>query len=500
MNSLESWVVNSLLQKKGVKMGEPYDHRADKNLFLQLFLQILQQPGEEASTDHNTRSIAPQVYMIDGGTPEFFILSQLKPPLVWYSKSYIDRFARLRYLIMTEPQNPHFSDETLAIIFRTLSDFFLETEKHDSARACFLQSLIQARDYRDDLDYYDGLLFEAHKILSTREFDSEAIAGLVCLYCGFSHELGHFLVEFRPSHFPQTAHPLPTDPGAIKNEWEKSLKQVIDSTGIGVLFAESDLQRAFEDFFETSNLQTEVMADWVGTTLLSNLIDRLQAVTKNTYSKKVFVSETIVGFFIIQALEICHQLTGDAAHLSRIEVLYNRVNRSLHSSTAMDGEDLGRKLSQETFLQGIAATHWTRVQHLRPTLQTLMLRHFHPDTFRLCEGAPASTVCGDELRRREGLAAQNLEACFGFYDNAFRRILYHFSDALSFLSHLSANIPPSVPGLNPTKATDFQTAIAGNMRAHLAGLDSTEDGKTRKSWITSRLIRIEDPEINALLK
>ncbi len=496
MDELDMWMVQSLIRSKGGSSGTLYEQGKDRNLPLQVLLAISEDFlattfGKDSKDAHTKQA---DVFMIQGGAPDFFVLAGLANPAIWYSKTYIDKYLTFRAIIMAETG----FERGTAHLFETLGSFYMSLGNEVFARTCFLQSLIEMPPHTEDADSYDISSEVASRFCFTDQPTQGAEAAMVALYFGLAHELGHVHNPNAVIGKDAQGHPANLERKAICDALLKAGKDILKA---GMLEYSYDLwsEKAARDFddpksiLNINSLRSEIVADWVGFQILLRLMEFVSDRRARTYNKKAFVSEVVVGLFIIQLIEQCRHLAKD--NFTKISELNGKAREAKLSSLFVpldlleEGDDdvLRTELAHLNVLISFAAVHRARVDFLKPTLTTCVLLHLFPDTLMVLSNAVVPRVSQAELSRRESVASSNVEGYFGFYFDSFAKLLARFEDVSLFAAHLITDSPPP-PELNPKGAANLSDAILENLMLHLAQLeDQGEPEKKRRFEILGRL-------------
>jgi hypothetical protein len=496
MDELDMWMLQSLIRSKGCSSGTLYEEGKDRNLPLPLLLAISENLlattfGTDSRGAHMKHA---NVFMIDGGAPEFFVLTGLASPAIWYSKTYIDMHLRFREIIMAE----NGFERGTAHLFETLGSFYMSLGNEAFARTCFLQSLIEMPSDTKNADYYDG----SSEVASRFCFSDQAVQGseaaMVALYFGLAHELGHVYDPRAKIGKNEQKHPVSLERNAIRDALLKAGKEILKANMLEYSYDRwsKEAEREFDDpksILYLDSLRSEIVADWIGFQILFRFMEFASNRIARTYNKKMLISEVVIGLFIIQLLEQCRHLAKN--NLTKISELHGDAKKatlsSLHVPLDMldmvEDDVLRAQLAQTDVLTSFAAVHRARIEFLKPTLTTCILLHLFPDTFMVRGNAMAARVSQAELSRRESVASSNLEGYFFFYHDSFMKLLARFGDLVLFAAHLVTGSPPP-PELNPQSAGNLSEAIAANFLVHFAQLEvEGEPGKKRRSDILRRL-------------
>ncbi len=491
MNDFDLWMVQSLLQSKG-SSGAIYEQGKDMNILLQLLLAVGHQ-FSSGSTENaqNTNATNATIYMIDDGAPEFFVLTGFSEPVVWYSKSYIAKYLTYRNLIMTEEG---IGTIGTANLFETVGSFYLSTGNASFAQTCLIQALIEMPTYTSDIDLYNLLTESAHRSYFHGQSSQECDSGMVALYFGLAHEIGH-LCDKDSTSGSQT-HPKSVDDNDILNALLKAGKEYFNASllphGYEPWAAKLEKEAGnVSSMLSLANLRSEIKADWAGFQILHRFMESAYNFRGITYNKKVLVSEIVIGVFVIELIQLCQHIAkvnnvrfsnlSDAEREARLSSLYAPLSM-------VDDNPLRASLATNDILIDFAISHWARIQFLKPTLSTVVLLHLFPETYKVQDDMVITTVESSELDRRMEIANVNVEGYFQFYFSACMNLLYRLEDVLCFVSHMVTNSPLPLSVLNSAGESNFDSAIYGNFVTHINRLESAgEAGRTRMREIAERL-------------
>jgi hypothetical protein len=489
MDELDLWIVRSLIQSKGCRSGELYQEGKDRNLLLQLLLTV-SNVFHDQFHQHSAKSAAANnhIFIVDGGTPELFVLTGLKDPVIWYSKNFIAKHLRFREIIMSDEG---YDKAGLSTLFETLGEFYLSFGNESFSKACFLQSLIEAGSYVRDEIYYESALADSHYFYFTNNLSDQAEAAMVALYLGIAHEIGH---TYRPTTSVDKGmpkHPLDLSREKIKNALVKAGGETLDASMTGQLFGiwKDRVEHECNDPhspLSLEGLRSEIEADWAGLQILTRFMEFAYR-NKRPLKKKIFVAEILIGLFNIQLIEQCKYI---AKHMHGSFSSYNSQSANSTHSRSMTEAYFGDSLARDDKMMwprlmffdiqaDFAAVHRTRIEFLKPTLRTIIVEHLFPDTFSMQHGIIMPTVPDLEVARRESVASTNLENYLDFYFESFARLLAKFEDVLLFATHMFTDTPPEAR-LNTKGATSFAGAILSNFQILLTRLNVQEESNRKR--------------------
>jgi hypothetical protein len=500
MDDLETWMLQSHIHSKGCTSAVLFDPENDLNRLLSLLLAIADDflIGTFGKGMRRGSTKSPDVFMVDGGAPEFFVFTDLQTPVIWYSKAYIAKHLQFRDVIMAEKG---FETSGIGNLLEILGSFYMSLKNETFARTCFLQSLIELRADPNDRSLYEQTVWLAHVFSLSQEPAEGAEAAFIALYFGLAHELGHVYGPNSMADAALQSHPLDLN--------RKAISKALLEAGMAVHKANlceyaykawsAKAQQGFEDprsIFNVDSLRSEIVADWIGFQILLRFIEFVAGRRGRTYNKKIFVSELVVGLFVLQLIEQCRHIAKRS--ITRTRVVDNDGKDSTPLSIYFpfefmynDSIDRPMLASMETLID-FSAVHWARIGFLKPTLTTFVLVHLFPDTYSVERGSVSSRVNRTELARRESVALQNLEGYFGFYHNAFMKLLLKFGDVDLFSAHLVTDTPPP-PELNPAGAKGLSEAIAKNFGLHIERLKTEGDfGRSRRSELLNQISRYRE--------